>query len=183
MRLPLGDGDYVIRSYDPDDVAALMKYANNAAIARQLLDHFPHPYTEEAAHEWLQAANEQDPEVSFAIATPDELIGGIGLLLRDDVFRRTAEVGYWVGEPFWGLGIATLALRTFTRWAFRELDFARIQAHVYEINPASRRVLEKAGFSLEGRLRNGATKNGQLMDLYLYAVLADELEGDEEWNG
>ena len=183
MRLPIGNGDYVIRSYESGDVAALMKYANNEAIARQLLDHFPHPYTEEAAHEWLRAAQEQDPEVSFAIATPDELIGGIGLLLRDDVFRRTAEVGYWLGEPFWRRGIATLALQIFTRWAFRTLDFARIQAHVYEINPGSRRVLEKAGFTLEGRLRNGATKDGQLMDLYLYALLADELEGDEEWNG
>ena len=183
MRLPIGNGDYVIRSYDSGDVAALMKYANNAAIARQLLDHFPHPYNEEAAHEWLQAAQDQEPEVSFAIATPDELIGGIGLLLRYDVFRRTAEVGYWLGEPFWGRGIASLALNVFTRWAFEKLDFARIQAHVYESNPASRRVLEKAGFTLEGRLRNGATKNGQLMDLYLYALLADELEGEEEWNG
>lgn len=183
MRLPIGNDDYVIRSYEPSDVAALMKYADNAAIARQLLDHFPHPYTEEAAHEWLQAARKQDPEVSFAIATPDELIGGIGLLLKEDVFRRTAEVGYWLGEPFWGRGIATLALQVFARWAFRELELARLQAHVYEINPASRRVLEKAGFTLEGRLRNAATKNGQLMDLYLYALLADPLEGEEEWNG
>ena len=183
MRLPIGNGDYVVRSYHSGDVAALMKYADNAAIARQLLDHFPNPYTEEAAHEWLREAHKQDPEVSFAIATPEELIGGIGLLLRDDVFRRTAEVGYWLGEPFWGRGIATFALQAFTRWAFRELGFARIQAQVYEINPASRRVLEKAGFTLEGRLRKGAIKNGQLMDLYLYAVLADELKGEEEWNG
>ena len=183
MRLPIGKGDVLIRSYENGDVAAIMKYANNAAIAGQLLDHFPHPYTEEAAHEWLQAAHEQDPEVSFALATPNELIGGIGLLLRDDVFRRTAEVGYWLGEPFWGQGVATRALQVFTRWAFRELDFARIQAHVYEINPASCRVLEKAGFSLEGRLRKGAFKNGRLMDLFLYALLPDDLEGEEEWNG
>ena len=183
MRLPIGHGDYVIRSYEPDDVEALLKYADNEAIARQLLDHFPHPYTEEAAHEWLRAAREQNPEVSFAIANPDELIGSIGLLLREDVFRRTAEVGYWLGEPFWGRGIATRALETFSHWAFREFDFARLQARVYEGNPASRRVLEKAGFALEGRLRNAATKHGRLLDLYLYALLADESEGDEEWNG
>ena len=183
MRLPLGDGDYVIRSYESDDQAALMKYADNAAIARQLLDHFPHPYTEEAAREWLRAAKEQAPEVSFAIANSDELIGGIGLLLREDVFRRTAEVGYWLGEPFWGRGIVTRALEVFTRWAFRQFDFARIQARVYETNPASRRVLEKAGFTFEGRLRHAATKHDQLMDLYVYALLADEVEGDEEWNG
>jgi RimJ/RimL family protein N-acetyltransferase len=183
MRLPIGNGDYVIRSYESGDFAALMKYANNAAIARQLLDHFPHPYTEAAVHEWLRAAQEQDPEVSFAIATPDELIGGVGLLLRDDVFRCTAEVGYWLGEPFWGRGIATRVLQVFSRWAFQELDFARIQAHVYEINPASCRVLEKAGFTLEGRLRKGAFKNGRLMDLFLYALLPEDLEGEEEWNG
>jgi RimJ/RimL family protein N-acetyltransferase len=183
MRLPIGHGDCVIRSYQANDVEALLKYADNEAIARQLLDHFPHPYTVEAAHEWLRAAEEQNPEISFAIATSDELIGSIGLLLREDVFRRTAEVGYWLGEPFWGHGIATRALATFTRWAFREFDFARIQARVYEGNPASRRVLEKAGFTLEGRLRNAATKRDQLMDLYLYALLAEELQGDEEWNG
>lgn len=183
MRLPIGLRDYVIRSYDDDDVEALLKYADNEAIARQLLDHFPHPYTEAAAHDWLRAAQEQDPEISFAIATSDELIGGIGLLLREDVFRRTAEVGYWLGQPFWGRGIATRALETFTRWAFREFDFARIQARVYDSNPASRRVLEKAGFTLEGRLRNAATKHDRLMDLYLYALLADEVQGDEEWNG
>lgn len=183
MRLPIGNGDYVVRSYDSGDVAALMRYADNADIARQLLDHFPHPYTEEAAHEWLQSAKKQDPEVSFAIATSDELIGGIGLLLRDDVFRRTAEVGYWLGEPFWGRGVATRALRIFTRWAFREHGFARLEARVFEFNPASRRVLEKAEFTLEGRMRHSVTKNGQLMDLYLYALLADQLEGEEEWNG
>lgn len=183
MRLPIGLRDYVIRSYDDDDVEALLKYADNEAIARQLLDHFPHPYTEAAAHDWLRAAQEQDPEISFAIATSDELIGGIGLLLREDVFRRTAEVGYWLGQPFWGRGIATRALEKFTRWAFREFDFARIQARVYDSNPASRRVLEKAGFTLEGRLRNAATKHDRLMDLYLYALLADEVQGDEEWNG
>jgi ribosomal-protein-alanine N-acetyltransferase len=183
MRIPLGQEDYVVRSYEPGDVAALVKYADNEAIARQLLDHFPHPYTEETAREWLQAAGEQDPEVSFAIASSEELVGSIGLLLREDVFRRTAEVGYWLAEPFWGRGIVTRALQVFTRWAFREFDFARIEARVYEINPASRRVLEKAGFHLEGRLRHAATKNDQLMDLYIYALLADEAEGDEEWNG
>jgi len=181
MRLPIGD--YVIRSYEAGDVAALTKYADNEAIASQLLDHFPHPYTEEVARKWLRAAEEQDPEVSFAIATPDELIGGIGLLLLEDVFRRTAEVGYWLGEPFWGRGVATRALRAFTRWAFQEHDFARIQARVFEFNPASRRVLEKSGFTLEGRLRHSVTKGGQLMDMFLYAQLADEVEGDREWNG
>jgi ribosomal-protein-alanine N-acetyltransferase len=177
MRLPIGD--CVIRSYEADDLAALTRYANNPAIASQLLDHFPHPYTEEVAREWLRAAAEQEPEVSFAIANRTELIGSIGLLLHSDVFRQTGEVGYWLGEPYWGRGIATRAVRAFTGWAFRQHGFARIQARVFEFNPASRRVLEKAGFTLEARLRRAATKNGRLMDLYLYAMLAEEWEGDE----
>ena len=183
MRLPIGAGDLVIRSYEAADVAALTKYADNKAIADQLMDHFPHPYTEKVARKWLRSAASQKPEISFAIANSEELIGSIGLLLREDVYRRTAEVGYWLGEPFWGRGIATRALRVFSRWALHELEFARLEARVYEGNPASRRVLEKAGFTLEGRMRDCATKNGRLMDMYLYALLAREVKGDRAWNG
>ena len=113
------------------------------------------------------------PETNFAIASATEAIGGIGLELGRDVHRRSANVGYWLGEPYWGRGIATGALRAFTEFAFAEFDLVRIDANVYEWNPASARVLEKSGYECEGRLRRSITKDGQTIDQWLYAIVRD----------
>ena len=94
--------------------------------------------------------------------SPEEAIGGIGLRLGEDIFRRTAEIGYWLGEPFWGKGIATMAVAKMTDFAFSHFDLDRIQAEVFEWNPASSRVLEKAGYSLEGRLRRELSRREKL---------------------
>lgn len=162
-------GEWRIRSWHPEDEASLVKYANNRNISINMRDTFSYPYTLEHAIEWIRVATSQAPETNFAIATPKEVIGGIGLRLGEDVHRRTAEIGYWLGEPYWGLGIATRAVMAVTEHAFARFDLQRIEAHVYEWNPASARVLEKAGYLLEGRLRKSITKEDRTMDLLLYA--------------
>jgi len=110
-----------------------------------------------------------DPRTVFAIASPTEAIGSIGLMLGADVHRFTAELGYWLAEPFWGQGIMTRAVQAMVEFAFAELKLHRVRAEPYAANPASARVLEKAGFLLEGRLRASACKEGRVLDQLLYA--------------
>jgi RimJ/RimL family protein N-acetyltransferase len=117
----------------------------------------------------VRAAAADRPETSFAIAVEGEAVGGIGLLLLEDVYRRSAEVGYWLGRAHWGRGLATEALRGFADWAFAHYDICRLFGYVFETNPASRRVLEKAGFVLEGTLRMSVTKEKRTLDQFLYA--------------
>ncbi|MEE8138709.1 MAG: GNAT family protein [Thermoanaerobaculia bacterium] len=169
MRLEIGN--WAIRGLRRQDAPALVKYANNRKISTQLRDRFPFPYTEKDAMAWLQRVSQEDPEVSFGIASPLELIGGIGLELQEDIYRRSAEIGYWLGEPYWGKGIATLAVGALTDWAFAELGLVRVFATVFESNPASARVLDKVGYSCEGRLRQSITKEGQTFDSFLYAAI------------
>ena len=173
MNRILPDGEWQIRSFRPEDAAAIAKYANNRAVSRNLRDRFPHPYSLRHAEVWIDLASAQMPETNFAIASTTEAIGGIGLELGRDVHRRSANVGYWLGEPFWGRGIATEALRALTEYAFATFDLARLDAHVYEWNPASARVLEKAGYEYEGRLRKSVTKDGQTIDQWLYAMVRE----------
>lgn len=166
-------GDWQIRSWHPEDEPSLVKYADNRNVSINLRNAFPHPYTREHARAWIEFASSQVPEANFAIASREEAIGGIGLRLGEDVFRGTAEIGYWLGEPFWGRGIATLAVVALTDFAFSEFDLERVEAHVFERNPASARVLEKAGYSLEGRLRRSITKEGMTIDRFLYAKIRE----------
>ena len=178
MKIDFGD-QLQIRPLTDDDLDSVVRYGNNPRIARNLEDRFPHPYTIEDARHWLEYLEEQDPLTHFAIATTNEVIGGIGLNLRHDVYDRTGEIGYWLGEPFWGRGIATAALDVFTRWVFSSLDLVRLQARVFETNAASCRVLEKAGFRYEGRLRQSVTKLGTTMDQHIYGLLRSE-QPDED---
>ena len=166
-------GEWQLRSFQPEDAPALAKYGNNRAIWRNLWDRHPYPYGIEDAEEWIQFAMGQEPETVFAIASADEAIGCIGMLPQDDVARISAEVGYWLGEPFWNHGIATGALRALTEYAFSELGLIRLYATVMEWNPGSTRVLEKAGYQYEGLLRKSVIKDGQIIDQWLYAMVRD----------
>ena len=116
---------------------------------------------------------QQEPETIFAIASATEAIGCIGMLPQSDVARLSAEVGYWLGEPFWGQGITTGALKALTEYAFTELGMVRLYATVMEWNPASARVLTKAGYEYEGRLRKSAVKDGEIIDQWLYAMVRE----------
>jgi RimJ/RimL family protein N-acetyltransferase len=168
--MQLDIGEWQIRSWRPGDEAALVKYANNRKIWLNLRDAFPYPYTWDDARAWLQFATAENPEMNFAIASPQEAIGGIGFQLQKDVHRRSAVIGYWLGEPYWGKGIATRAVQALTEYLFANFDLARIFAKVFGWNPASARVLEKAGYTCEGRFRTSVTKDGKTIDQLVYAI-------------
>ncbi len=173
MEIPLGD--YHLRPWRRGDEPALVKYANNPRVAANLRDRFPHPYTPADARDWIaRATNQQRPIANFAIASTREAIGGIGIIPGEDVGRKSAEIGYWLGEPFWGLGIATRAVQAMTDYAFAHFDLLRLGAWVFEGNAPSVRVLEKAGYVYEGRLRQAAVKNGKVLDLLLYGKVREE---------
>lgn len=160
----------ILRAWRRSDIPSLVRYANNRKIWLNLRDVFPHPYMHAEAEKWIAICeSNQGPATQFAIELQDEAIGGIGCRLLDDVNCKTAEVGYWLGEPFWGRGIATAALKQTTNYAFEIFSVERLQASVFEWNPASARVLEKAGYVLEGRLRRSIFKDGRLADSLLYA--------------
>ncbi len=164
---------WMIREFANEDRDALVKYANNPRIAGNLRDRFPSPYTPADADAWLAMVAQRSPLTNFAIADDRELIGGIGLGIQDDIHRRSASIGYWLGEPHWGHGIASWAVRAMTDWAFSELELVRIYANVFGSNPASAHVLEKAGYELEGRLRKSVYKNGVFLDGLMYAILRE----------
>jgi [ribosomal protein S5]-alanine N-acetyltransferase len=159
----------IIRLWARDDAVAIQRHANNRKIWINLRDIFPHPYTLEDARAFLGFVQNEQPRTTFAIATESEAIGCLGLRLGTDVHRQTAELGYWLGESFWGRGIMSEAVQEFTRWAFEAFDLQRIFAQPFENNKASARVLEKAGFVCEGRLRANALKDGKVLDSLIYA--------------
>ncbi|HNU40673.1 MAG TPA: GNAT family protein [Methanothrix sp.] len=164
-------GNYTIRDWREDDAASIAQYANNKKIWINLRDAFPHPYTLADADAFLCKVMGMKPRTYFAIASDDEAIGSIALMPVDDVHRFTAELGYWLAEPFWGNGIMTDAVRALSDYAFNELGIQRIFAEPYTTNAASARVLEKSGFSLEGVIRAAVFKDGRMLDQYLYAKL------------
>ena len=165
-----------LRVYTLADAESLAKYANNPKIADNLRDGFPHPYTRENALEFIRIATAKNPPTLFAIADSVEVIGGIGLMPKTDVHRLTAELGYWLGEPFWGQGIGAESVKAIVSYGFETLGLLRIFAEPYDSNPASCRVLEKAGFVLEGRLKNDVIKNGIIRDSLMFALTRDPVK-------
>jgi RimJ/RimL family protein N-acetyltransferase len=164
---------FILRPWQPGDEPSLVRHANNPRISRHLRDAFPYPYTLADAHWWIQHATAAPPNISLAIVVDHQAVGGIGLILKDDIYRRSAEIGYWLGEQFHGRGIMTEAVRTLTRQAFASYDLSRIYAGVFETNPASMRVLEKAGYQFEARLRQAITKHGRTFDELVYAIVRE----------
>lgn len=163
-----------IRSWRPGDEEVLPELANNRRIWRNLTNRFPHPYGHDEAVEWIRSANQQPEDARhLAVLSGDQVVGGVGFERLTDLGTRTAEIGYWVGEPYWGRGIATRALELATDLALRDFDFVRLQAGVLGWNAASCRVLEKAGYSLEARLTKQGFKDGEVCDIVLYALLRE----------
>ena len=163
----------VIRPWRPGDEESLVAHANNHKVWRNLRDRFPHPYTTDDAREWIRHMGEESPQTNFAIVVNGEAVGGIGLVLNGDIYRCSAEIGYWLGEAFWGRGVMTEVVRALTQWAFDNFNLSRIYAGVLEWNPASIRVLEKAGYQFEGRLRKAVVKQDLVMDELVYSVVND----------
>ncbi len=164
----------VLRSWRPSDAAAIVKHADNPRIWLNLRDRFPSPYTMRDARTFLQANATRVPETGFAIDIGGEAVGSVGVMPQIDVERVSAEIGYWLGEGFWGRGIMTEAVRAVTRHAIVEHGLTRIFALPFASNVGSCRVLEKAGYVLEARLRRSAIKNGRIVDQCQYAFVAEE---------
>ena len=150
----------------------LAELANNRKIWLNLTDGFPHPYGLEQADFFLEGKEEQVPVLYFGIHYQEQFCGIISIHPREDVYRLSAEVGYWVGEPFWGKGIMPKALALITEYGFQKLGLHRIDAGVFEYNPASMRVLEKAGYTKESIKKGGAIKDGRIIDLHVYVKLS-----------
>jgi len=162
-----------VRSWRHGDLDSLVKHADNRKIWINLRDRFPHPYTKRDGREFLRLMVLQRPETAFAIAVDGAAAGGIGFVMMPDVERASAEIGYWLAEPFWGRGISTEALTAVTRYAIETHGFTRVFATPFASNKASCRVLEKAGYVLEARLRRSAIKDGQIVDQMQYAFIPE----------
>ena len=149
-----------------------MRYGDDREVWRNLTSRFPHPYTREVADNWIRIANENPADAcNLAIVVDDEAVGAVGFERQGDLHTRTAEIGYWLGQPFWGRGLATAALRLATTLALERFDFERLQAGIIDWNLASCRVAGKAGYTFEARLRRHVFKDDQIADLLVYVRL------------
>lgn len=165
----------ILRKWKDSDLESLVKNASNYNIARNLRDAFPYPYTIEDGEEWIEFAKNEEWGYNFAIVVNNEAIGCIGLIVGKDIERKSSEVGYWLGEDHWGKGIASSALKGTVKFAFNELHLERIFAVPLEHNIASRKVLEKNNFVLEGILRNSVVKSGKIYNQALYGRIRDDI--------
>ena len=165
-----------LRAWTLADAPALAKLINNKKVQDNLRDGLPFPYGEEDAKVFLSAmlASDPDQNMAFAIEADGELIGSISATRCANIHFRTAELGYYLGEPYWGRGFATEAVRQICDYIYRNTDIIRIFAEPFAYNTASCRVLEKAGFQLEGLLRSNAVKNGRILDMKMYARIREK---------
>ena len=159
----------VLRPWRAADKEDLIREANNRKVWRNMTHSFPHPYTGRDADLWLAIAADPGASIQLAIAVDGRAVGGIGAIAGEGIFAATAQFGYWLGESHWGRGIASAAAQALAERIGRERLFARLEAQVLEWNPASMRVLEKAGFEREAVLRCAASKDGSLIATVLYA--------------
>ncbi|HDJ32785.1 MAG TPA: N-acetyltransferase [Bacteroidetes bacterium] len=171
----LEDGDLKLRSLRPQDAPILVELANNEKISINLRDAFPHPYTFKDALNFIGMCMECKPVNVFAIEWDGKYVGNIGIYPEQDVYRRSGEIGYFLGEPYWNKGIMTRAVRLAVEYGFGELDLVRIHTGVFEYNVASQRVLEKCGFVKEGVSREAVFKQGNLVDEIRYALLRKDV--------
>ncbi len=152
------------------DKTKLTSLANNKNIWNNVRDFFPSPYTENDAIHFIELCNKEDPKITFAIEFCNEFVGVTGLVLQSDIYRKSAEIGYWIGEPHWNKGIATEAVNLMIRYGFENLKLNRIFTGVFEHNRASQRVLEKCGFIHEGIFEHAIIKNNKLINEYRYGI-------------
>jgi RimJ/RimL family protein N-acetyltransferase len=167
--------DVVLRVLKDTDVPAIARLLNNKKIWDNVRDYIPHPYTEQDGKEFVQFTQAENPPLTFAITYQGEFCGVIGLVKLVNEQRHVAEIGYWLGEPFWGKGIMSQALELITAYAFEQLKLIRIQTIVFEYNVGSMRVLEKCGYIKEGICRKAIIKNEELYDAHTFAIVNNKL--------
>lgn len=165
--------DCIIREWDIKDKYKLAEMLNNKNIQNNLRDGLPYPYTADDAEEYIVSMLSADKTktFAFAITVNDIAIGSIGVFRCGNIHSRTAEMGYYVGEPYWGKGFATSAVKQTCKYIFDNTDIIRIFAEPFAYNTASCHVLEKAGFQFEGTLHSNAVKNGKIIDMKMYALV------------
>lgn len=164
-----------VREWGHHDLESLVHYANDRAIWINLRDRFPHPYERAHGRAFLDRVAEQQPALVWAIDVDGHAIGGIGLEPGSDVERVSAEIGYWLGRSWWGRGIMTEALRAVTGEVFRIFDFTRIFALPFADNIGSIRVLEKAGYVLEGKMPRSTIKDGRVRDQWMFGAYREPI--------
>lgn len=164
-----------IREWKIEDAARLAEMLNNKNILNNLRDGLPYPYTESDAEEYIisMLAAEKTKTFAFAITIEDKVVGSIGVFRCDNIHSRTAEMGYYIGEPYWGCGLGTSAVTQVSNYIFENTDIIRIFSEPFAHNVASCRVLEKAGFKFEGLLRSNAFKNGKVIDMKMYSLIKE----------
>ncbi len=158
----------ILRDWTPDDAGPLVKHADNPRIAGSMRDAFPSPYTPDDAKRFIAMATGPGPDLFLAIDVHGEAVGGIGIHPKSDVRCRSAEIGYWLSESYWGQGIVTDAVSSLVPVAFGRYDIVRLQAGIFSNNPASMRVLEKCGFIREAVHKKAIWKNGILLNEVVY---------------
>lgn len=167
--------DCKIRKWKIEDAHQLAEALSNKKILDNLRDGLPFPYTEDDAKDYINAmlSSDKDQTYAFAITYQDRVIGSIGVFRKDNIHSKTAALGYYIGEPYWGQGYGTSAVIQICELIFKTTDIIRIFAEPFSRNLASCHILEKAGFKLEGILRKNAIKNGQVEDMKIYALVKE----------
>lgn len=160
--------EIILRPWCKEDAGQLAAIANNHKIWLNVRDRFPHPYTVGNALEWIASTKDQQPVQTFAILYNGVHAGSVGVILKDDVYRKSIEIGYFLGEAFWGKGIATRAVAMLIDHIKKHYDVVRVYAEIFEHNLPSMKVLEKNGFHLEGIRRRSVIKNNVVMDDYVW---------------
>jgi ribosomal-protein-alanine N-acetyltransferase len=171
MGIELSSGNIKLREFKKSDSLRFAELANNENISRNLRDGFPNPFTVEYAEEFIERWMALDPVSVFAIEFKGEYVGNISLSKGKDVYRKSAEIGYFIGEPYWNKGIATGAVNLITDYGFSDLDIVRIHTGVYEHNTASQRVLVKCGFVFEGVFKKAVFKQGKFWNEMRFAKI------------
>ena len=167
----IDEAAFTLRQWRLADKTSLAKHADNIRIWNNVRDYFPNPYTEKDGEEFISMViTKPAPATDFAIDIAGKAVGGIGVVLKSDVEKITAEIGYWLGEDYWKKGIMTTVVKEMVNYIFANLPITKIYAGVFDFNIASQRVLEKAGFTNEAILKKAAIKNGKVIDLHYYSI-------------
>lgn len=169
--MELHGSTFTLRGWRHGYETSLQEHADDPNVSAYLFDRYPNPYTLKDAEDWVAYCMEQDPLVNFAIDVDGQVVGGIALELRADVYRKTPLIGYWLGQEYWGRGIMPEAVKLVTNYAFYNLDIISIQALVFSGNPKSMRVLEKAGYQKQGVIKSSVYKNDVIYDEHVYSAL------------
>jgi RimJ/RimL family protein N-acetyltransferase len=170
----LKSGRLILRPWKESDAEDLSRIANNKKIAQNMNDKFPFPYTFEDAKEFISKSLGKEIQSNFAVIFEGNLAGGVGFEIRDGKGKGVAGGGYWLGEEFWGKGIATEAWAIIRDYVFENFDVRKLAASVYSWNPASAKVQEKCGFVKEGILRNEVQRFEKIGDEFKYGILREE---------